>query len=225
MGGDPVLSPRRVAIHQPNFLPWLGFAAKAAQADVLVLLDDVPFSRGSVTNRVRITEDDWLTIPVKKRMGQPIREVEIDSWDWESRAYDKLHRAFRGAPYWRRMATLWPEILLLGDETSLSEINTRTILWTLRTLRVECRIVRASDLRPEPTPGVPGLIELVRLAEGSCYVAGKGAAAYDEPAAWAAAGIGYSVAKFTPRDDRGLSAIDVILREGAPGDVLRGCIR
>lgn len=223
MGGDPVLSPRRVAIHQPNFLPWLGFAAKAAQADVLVLLDDVPFSRGSVTNRVRITEDDWLTIPVKKRMGQPIREVEIDSWDWESRAYDKLHRAFRGAPYWRRMATLWSEVLS-WNHTRLDEINVGTIIWMFSELRVNCRMVRASDLRSVPTPGVPGLIELVRLAEGSCYVAGKGAAAYDDPAAWAAAGIGYSVTKFRPRDDRGLSAVDVILREEAPGDVLRGCM-
>jgi len=223
VGGDPVLS-RRVAIHQPNFLPWLGFAAKAAQADVLVLLDDVPFSRGSFTNRVRITEDDWLTIPVKKKMGQPIREVEIDSWEWESRAYDKLHRAFRAAPYWHRMATLWPEILRLGSETRLAEINTRTILWTLRELRVECRLVLASSLRPEPTPGVPGLIELVRIEEGTHYVAGQGAAAYNDPAAWASAGIGYSVTKFAPRDDRGLSAVDVILREEAPGDVLRGCM-
>lgn len=223
MGGDPVLS-RRVAIHQPNFLPWLGFAAKAAQADVLVLLDDVPFSRGSFTNRVRITEAEWLTIPCRRHAGQLIRDVEIDGPDWEARTYDKLHRAFRAAPYWSRLATLWPLVLCLGDETSLAAINEMTIVWTLDMLRVVPTVVRASSLRSTPTPGVPGLIELVRIAEGTHYVSGKGAAKYDDPSAWASAGIGYEVTRFTPRDDRGLSAIDVILREDAPWDVLRGCM-
>ena len=43
-----------VAIHQPNYLPWLGWFAKAARADVLVLLDDVQFEKGGWTNRVEV---------------------------------------------------------------------------------------------------------------------------------------------------------------------------
>ena len=39
---------RRVAaIHQPNFLPWLGFFHKMAVADVFILLDSVPFTKNS----------------------------------------------------------------------------------------------------------------------------------------------------------------------------------
>ena len=43
----------RVTIHQPEFLPWLGFFDKASQANVLVLLDDVQFRRGYFHNRNR----------------------------------------------------------------------------------------------------------------------------------------------------------------------------
>ena len=45
-----------VAVHQPTFLPWLGWWDKLARADVLVLLDDVQFPKkgGTWMNRVRM---------------------------------------------------------------------------------------------------------------------------------------------------------------------------
>ena len=35
-----------VSIHQPNYLPWIGFFDKIKRSDVFVLLDDVQFPRG-----------------------------------------------------------------------------------------------------------------------------------------------------------------------------------
>ncbi|MEC8198310.1 MAG: WbqC family protein, partial [Pseudomonadota bacterium] len=43
-----------VAIHQPNYFPWLGYFRKMIEADVFIFLDDVQFSKGSYTNRVGI---------------------------------------------------------------------------------------------------------------------------------------------------------------------------
>ena len=43
-----------VTIHQPNFAPWTGFFDKMTKADVFVLLDTVPFTKGGFQNRVRI---------------------------------------------------------------------------------------------------------------------------------------------------------------------------
>jgi hypothetical protein len=36
---------RVVAIHQPNYLPWLGCFYKMANCDIFVLLDDVLHSK------------------------------------------------------------------------------------------------------------------------------------------------------------------------------------
>ena len=56
-----------VAIHQPNFMPWLGYFDRMIEADLFVLLDHVQFERRNYQNRALIRlEDDtkWLTVPV-----------------------------------------------------------------------------------------------------------------------------------------------------------------
>ena len=58
-----------VAIHQPNYLPWLGFLNKIAQADKFVVFNTAKFSRGEYfnRNRIRVPNQDnylWLSIPV-----------------------------------------------------------------------------------------------------------------------------------------------------------------
>ena len=60
---------RIVAIHQPNFLPWLGYFDKLARCDVFVLLDSVQFPKKSGTwmNRVK------LLVVAASRRGSPCR--------------------------------------------------------------------------------------------------------------------------------------------------------
>ena len=50
------MSRRVVAIHQPNFFPWLGFFDKILCSDVFIVLDHVQFpkSEGNWSNRVRM---------------------------------------------------------------------------------------------------------------------------------------------------------------------------
>ena len=73
-----------VAIHQPNYLPWLGYFYKIAKCDMFVLLDNVQYAKNSFINRNKIKTPQgelWLTVPVKSkgRFGQLIKEVEIDN--------------------------------------------------------------------------------------------------------------------------------------------------
>ena len=56
-----------VAIHQPQYLPWLGYFDKMLKADVFCYLDNVQYKKNEWQNRNRIKTAmgwQWLTVPV-----------------------------------------------------------------------------------------------------------------------------------------------------------------
>ena len=75
---------KRVAIHQPEHLPWLGYLDKARRADCFVFLDTVAFKKNYFENRNRIRTPQgwaWVTVPIltKGKFGQAFTEVEINN--------------------------------------------------------------------------------------------------------------------------------------------------
>ena len=69
-----------ITIHQPNLFPWLGFFDKMQHADIFVLLDTVPYTKGGYQNRTQIKGANgikWMTIPVVSngRLGQSTHDV------------------------------------------------------------------------------------------------------------------------------------------------------
>jgi hypothetical protein len=96
----------KVAIHQPHFLPWLGYLHRMAQADLFVLLDHVQFERRNYQNRTMIRMNDeprWLTVPVvQNSQKERIVEKRIDNrvdgakW-WAPNHFTTLRHAYRDA--------------------------------------------------------------------------------------------------------------------------------
>lgn len=70
-----------VAAYQPHYYPKLHYLARARQADVFVIYDDVQFSRGSAQHRAPIEYQgkEWLTVPVRHTgVDTSIDEAQID---------------------------------------------------------------------------------------------------------------------------------------------------
>ena len=86
----------RVAIHQPEFFPWIGFFDKMKRVDTYVIFDHVQFKKRYFENRNRLKiKDDstWVTLPVltKGRFNQRISDVEInDDINWQKKMFAKL---------------------------------------------------------------------------------------------------------------------------------------
>jgi hypothetical protein len=78
-----------VSIHQPNYIPWLGYFYKIAQADIFVFLDDVQFSNQGMQNYHYIKTPQGpfrRKIPVKKTFGENINQVLINNdLDWRKK--------------------------------------------------------------------------------------------------------------------------------------------
>ena len=47
-----------VGIHQPNFMPWVGYFYKMLHSDIFVLLDDVSYTKRDWRSRNRIRTKD-----------------------------------------------------------------------------------------------------------------------------------------------------------------------
>lgn len=189
-----------IAIHQPNYLPWLGYFHKIACADVFVFLETVQFSKGSVTNRVRIRrggEPVWLTQKIRQTLGQPIATLSFVEADWPRRHLDALHGAYRDAPKFR---TVLPalESLMLGTPTdTLSAANRHLIEGLAHLLGLKTIFVRDSALGVGASPADDRLVALVdAVAPCAAYLSGKGGASYQDPAKFAQAGIELRYSRF-----------------------------
>jgi len=95
-----------VSIHQPAYLPWLGYFHRIAISDVHVVLDHVQFEKNSFINRNKIRTADgwcWLTLPVKtagKFGNLPINEVEIaNDRPWAASHWETLRFNYCKAPF------------------------------------------------------------------------------------------------------------------------------
>lgn len=95
----------RLAIHQPEHLPWLGYFGKLAAADAMVVLDRVPYRHQYFQNRNRLAVDGhavWLTVPVQHRnhLSTPIHEMRIvREQSWRRRYLGRLRDATRRLSY------------------------------------------------------------------------------------------------------------------------------
>ncbi len=188
----------RVAIHQPQFLPWLGYLDKIDRVDLFVLLDSVQFKKNEWQNRNRIRTAQgwqWVTVPVLHRFGQRIAEVRINQTSrWQDRHLRALAIHYAKAPYRERY---WDELCALYRQPweRLVDLNLAVVRWLLRVFGITTPIRLASEwsLREEPTDR---LIDICRAVGATQYLCGPGADAYLDRARFEASGIELEMQRF-----------------------------
>jgi hypothetical protein len=221
-----------VAIHQPNFFPWLGYFDKIRRADLFVLLDAVSYPRagsggmGSWCNRVRLAvqgEARWVTCPLRRvSLGAPILAAEMDDTQpWRAKLLRTLDVNYSKAPQFAAcMAMLEP--LIQQREGNLAAFNIRAIQAIAAHLGLSTRFVRQSTL-PYSGRATELLISLVRAVDGSTYLSGDGASGYQRDELFSENGLGFVKQNFAAqpygepsRFIPGLSVIDYLMWDGRP---------
>ena len=185
-----------VAIHQPNFLPWLGYFDKIARADRFVVLDSVPLqlTGGNYTNRVKMVisgKPSWLTMPLRR--GRDARN-RIDQAEYVGDAASRrkigrsIAQSYAKAPFFSSVMPLVDRILGL-ETTSLVEFNLNGIYAVTEMLGIStAHVVRSSTMAVEGHSNEL-LARIVRAAGGDTYLAGQGAGGYQDDSVFAANGV------------------------------------
>lgn len=185
-----------VAIHQPNFLPWLGWFDKLAKVDRFVLLDTAAhqLTGSNYTNRVQILAQGvprLITVPVTRGREERSRIDRLrvaENGVWRRKLRKTLEQAYASAPFFAPTITLL-EPMLAAETQSVCELNLLGIHAIAAALRLPAsRMVRASALTAEGE-GTDRLVALVRAVGGDAYLTGHGADGYQEDDKFAAAGI------------------------------------
>jgi hypothetical protein len=219
--------------HQPAYLPWCGYFSRLLDTDRLVLLDHVQFAERGYQNRnyIRVPGGGRLrlTVPVRRRFGQPISDVQIDSGQpWAEKHWRSLTQAYSRAPHWDDCASRLQPVYA-KHWTRLADLNTALTRVLLDALGLPVTLLRSSALSPSGArTGM--LIDLCRKTGASVLRTGTGATRYLDRAQLDAAGISIEVATydcpaypqghgpFTPQ----LSALDLIANTGpAAAEVLQ----
>ena len=143
-----------IAIHQPAYLPWLGFFHKIFYADRFVILDDVEFSKNSfikrtLINKTHVNEGVYLTIPAVKHSDYVVinemRASPLD--DWRTAHLRKIHGSYNRSKYFKQF---YPVIVAAVDETrdigGIADINAKLLASLLDILDLKKDICTSSDL-------------------------------------------------------------------------------
>lgn len=73
-----------VSCHQPNYLPGLSVVEKIRRSDAVIWLDEAQYTHGGFTNRNRLPDGSWLTVPVDRVTDMAamnrVRISDHDSW-------------------------------------------------------------------------------------------------------------------------------------------------
>jgi hypothetical protein len=170
-----------VAVHQPQYLPWLGYFAKIDQADAFVLLDTVQFKKNEWQNRNRIKTaagPQWLTVPVTYRFPQRIDEVGVNNGErWQHRQRQSLLSNYRQAPYWDQIAPFLDEIYTPAWDL-LSPLNIFVVKRLAGILGITTPLYVASELHALPEDPDERLIAITKHFGADTYLAGAGGRDY-----------------------------------------------
>lgn len=166
----------RVSIHQPAYLPWMGYFDKIARSDVFVFLDTVQFEKNSFCNRNRINSSNgpqWLTVPVrgKGHMSGSLFDLAIATEQpWTRKHIASLQNNYRKAPSFDRFMPLIERDLISSPET-LSDLTFQQLHTMLEVFGLKTKIVRSSalDLTEKKSELV---LEICRKLGATSYLSG-----------------------------------------------------
>lgn len=229
-----------VAIHQPNFLPWLGYFAKIVACDVFLVMDNAQFPKtgGSWSNRVKMRvggEATWLTVPIVRAYHgvRSVQAMEIDERSpWRVKMLKTIRMSYARAPHLAEVYPLVEEILTYPS-SSLADFNLFGIERIAAAIGIDTsRLVRGSTLHAEGA-ATTLLINMVKAVKGTTYLCGGGATGYQQDELFAAENVRLRYQSFAhPEYNQGsgihflpgLSIVDALMWCGVNGtsDLLTG---
>jgi len=175
---------KSMCIVQSNFVPWLGFFELLVRSDLVIIADELQYTKGDWRNRnlLEINEEiKWLTLPVKRVNGlqTKISEVEIDGrYNWTREFFNKIRYAYSRQENYNQLQELLDSLSIdLPTFAKLSDINIHILKTIMFMLGINTSIV-VQDKEIEDLDKNSRLIKLCKSHSATAYVSGERARGY-----------------------------------------------
>jgi len=188
-----------VAIHQPNYIPWLGYFYKISQSEIFVFLDDVQFSNKGMHNYTYIKTPQGsyrLKYPVQQSLGDKINEVRSkDELGWKERHLSIIESNYKRSNHFLQVFNDYSEILL-KKYSNIASLNIALVQFFTDKLGIKTKCVKSSELKINGSREEK-IISICSVLGGNVYYSGVGAKEYQREGHFNDAGIDlrYSVFK------------------------------
>lgn len=163
-----------ISIHQPGYLPWLGFFKKIKTSDIFVLLDDVQYEKKQWHNRNKIRTSNgtsWISVPVKAKFSNNINEIKIDnSLNWSQLHKKSISVNYSNAEYFKNY---WNEFQLIYDNNYeyLIDLNVKFIKYFMKEFKIKSKTIFSSELNITQK-GSDRILEICKTLNANEYISG-----------------------------------------------------
>jgi hypothetical protein len=182
---------KSIAIHQPNYIPWLGYFYKIYQSNLFVFLDDVQFSNQGLHNYHFIKTSAGparLRIPVIQTLGDKIRDVKVRyTIDWCKKHLDQLYLNYSKAEHFEEVFSDFKQLLDTQYEF-LGDLNISIIRFICNKLGIKLDYVKSSDLKIDSVREEK-ILDICTSLGADIYYSGTGAKAYQKEEEFISKGI------------------------------------
>ena len=171
----------KVSIHQPNYMPWLGFFDKMAKSDIFVIFDDVQFPRGKKhfghRNKIKTNAGSkWLTVPIKNKSDMVSFNDTIINYDldWNAKHLSLIESFYKKAPFFNDYFSDI-ENILKKQYKSLEQLSTQLIYYFRAKLSIYPQaIVKSSTISESNLSGLDKILDILNNLRATEYITGSG---------------------------------------------------
>ena len=141
-----------VAVHQPNFFPWLGYFDKIARSDIFVFFDNVQFPKkgGSWSNRVKLLiagDAKWVKKAFIERNYTGLRninEMYFQDDNWRIKMLKSMDANYKKHSFYKETMDVI-EPLILNSENNIAEYNIHAVKKFVQLLDLNSTELRRSS--------------------------------------------------------------------------------
>ncbi len=175
---------KKITIHQPEFLPWLGFFDKISQADLYVILDNVQFEKNYFQNRnkIRISSGwTYISAPIEKNtLTKNIYEVKIAKLNkWKIKAKKTIIQNYQNSKYFKDYSNVFFDIFE-KDYDFIIDFNIEMIKFLFKTVGIKTPMIRASEISDENLHSTNLIVDICKNTNADIYLSGPSGRDYLE---------------------------------------------